>query len=126
MYEFIAIGIIDNKSKILQLINKLKEAIFKSSLFSFINKLELKIFIGTTRSKKKIKKIKIICKSSIIFVQHSNRHQYYRLFESFLKYIYFLTQYSVVSPLILNRYSCEFRNKVLFDLNLNHLNSYLS
>ena len=58
LYEFIEIGIIDNKSKILQLINKLKEAIFKLSLFSLINKLELKIFIGTRRSIKKIKKNK--------------------------------------------------------------------
>ena len=48
-----AIGIIDSKSKILQFINKLNEAISKLNLFLFIKKLELKTFIGTVSDKKK-------------------------------------------------------------------------
>ena len=80
MYEFIAIGIIDNKSKILQFINKLKEAISNLKFFLFIDKLELKIFIGTVTDKQKIKKIKIICNNSIILAQDNNSYQLCLLF----------------------------------------------
>ena len=69
-----AIGIIDSKSKILQFINKLNEAISKLYLFLLFSKFVLKIFIGTVSNKKKIKNIKIICKSSIIFAQHNSNY----------------------------------------------------
>ena len=73
-----AIGIIDSKSKILQFINKLNEAISKLYLFLLLfSKFVLKIFIGTVSNKKKIKKIKIICKSSIIFAQHNSNYHVY-------------------------------------------------
>ena len=58
MYELKAIGSIDSSSKILQFINKLKEAISKLNLFLFIKKLELKTFIGTVSDKKKNKENK--------------------------------------------------------------------
>ena len=65
-------GVMDNKSKILQFISRLNEAISKLKFFLFINKLELNTFIGTVIDKKKIKKIQTICNNSIIFVQDSN------------------------------------------------------
>ena len=61
---------IDSSSKTLQFNNKLKEAISKLNLFFLANSFELKTLIGTVTVKQKIKKIRIICNSSIIFSQH--------------------------------------------------------
>ena len=71
---------IDSSSKTLQFNNKLKEAISKLNLFFLANSFELKTLIGTVIVKQKIKKIRIICNSSIIFSQHNNSFHFHQPF----------------------------------------------
>ena len=61
-------GKIDKNNKILQFNIKLKEAISRLENFLFINNFGLIILIGTVIIKKNRKKLKIICKNSIIFI----------------------------------------------------------